>query len=270
VSGPHSRHAVRLARMHVPTSSSVRETLARRWLVASELRILSGRAVEKRRSEFVAGRLAAKTAVARLRGMRITRDVVHTLTANGVNAGQPIAMDASGARMQDVYLSITHSGSVAIAAAATTPIGIDLAPVEPRARSFDEDAFLEGELDGWERLLGASTAEHVRAVGFAAKEAALKWLGVGLRVGLHDIGVSPIALTNSSPNADLGLPTNELAVRVHVRRQDVPPGALDWSEELHGLLVDVGPQVLVSFHGAVGNQIQALSVLCPTLVATPR
>jgi 4'-phosphopantetheinyl transferase EntD len=236
--------------MRVPTSWIVRETLARRWLAARELTMLSRRAVEKRRNEFVAGRLAAKTAAARLRGMPITRDVVHTLVADGENAGQPIAVEASGARMQDVYLSITHSNSVAIAAAATKPIGIDLAPVEPRARSFDEDAFLDGELDGWHQLLGASTAERVRAVAFAAKEAALKWLGVGLRVGLHDIRVSPTALTSSSPSADLGLSTTELTVRMQMRCPDSPAGSLAWrNDELHGLMIDVGQQVLVTLAG---------------------
>ena len=245
-----SRGEVRLARTPVPASPLVRDALARRWLAEQELQLLSRRAIEKRRNEFVSGRLAAKTATARLRAMPVGRDVVHTLVAQGTDAGRPIAVAASGIRMHTVHLSITHSEDLAIAAAATRPIGIDLTPVQALRGAFDEDVFREGELDGWRQVLRASAADRVRAVGFAAKEAALKWLGVGLRASLHDIMVSPSGLGDPTPCADLGLWTRELTALVQHRGSTAGAGATEWrSETLHGLLVDIGEQVLVGLGG---------------------
>lgn len=246
----HARYDVRLASIPVPTLPVVREALAQRWLAPREQSLLSRRAVEKRRNEFVAGRIAAKTAAARLRGMPLTRDVAHTIVEEGETAGQPIAVDPSGIRIQAVHLSITHSQGVAIAAAATEPIGIDLAPVAEYTRSFEEAAFLDGELDCWDQVLGGSKSEPVRAVGFAAKEAALKWLGVGLRAGLHEVRVSPTALTEPSACVDLAVSTRGLTARVQCRLPDRRAGGLAWwSVELHGAVGELGEQVLVILGG---------------------
>ena len=241
---------MRLARVPVPTSVRVREALARRWLAERELTLLPPRSVEKRRCEFVAGRLAAKAAGARLRGVRPARDAFYTIVADGECAGRPIAVDAARAPIPAAHLSITHSAGVAVAAAAVTPVGVDLTPAEPCARSFDEEAFLDGELDAWQRLLGASPPARTRAAAFAAKEAALKWLGVGLRAALHDVRVTPSALGDARECADLCARARPLTVRVHVRRPLPGAGVRPWwSEELHGLVSDVGRQVLVGLAG---------------------
>ena len=239
---------IRLASVPVPISPGVRDALVCRWLAPRELRLLSPLAVEKRSCEFVAGRLAAKTAVARLRGMPIARDVVHTLVADGAMSGQPIAADTSGRRMTGIHLTITHSDGMAIAAAAMEPIGIDLAPVEMRTRAFEDDVFVEGELDGWRRVLGASAPARVQAVAFAAKEAALKWLGVGLRLSLHDIRVTPISWTGSSRCADLGVPMLWLTVRLQAGRPAAAHVRCD-SVELFAAVADVGRQTMVTLCG---------------------
>ena len=242
---------VRLACVPVPRSSGVREALARRWLADREIAHLSTRAVEKRRCEFVGGRVAAKVAAARLRGVSLARDAVQTHVAVDECAGRPIAVDRAGVPIPGVYLSITHSHGVAIAAAATAPIGIDLTPVEPRPRAFDEEAFLAHELESWQRLLGASPAERACSLAFAAKEAALKWLGVGLRVGLHAVKVTPRVWGDAMFCADLRVPVRRLSAQVHVRDGAPSAGTSSWRVgELHGLVAELGEQMFISLGSA--------------------
>jgi phosphopantetheinyl transferase (holo-ACP synthase) len=150
--------------------------------------------------------------------------------------------------MPGVHLSITHSDGVAIATAARAPIGIDLTPVELRPRPFDDEAFLDHELDDWLRLLGASAPERLRSIAFAAKEAALKWLGTGLRAALHDVRVTPTMLGTAEPCADLRAPVRRVEAELHVRESASPGGdSRRRTRTLHGVVSDLGAQAFVGF-----------------------
>lgn len=139
----------------------------------------------KRRAEFCAGRSAARLAVAGLEP-QLTRFDVLALTS-GLDAGRPVLHPPS-----DIALSISHAGNWAVAGAARgEPLGLDFEhlPLEVSS-AFANEAFSPGELEVW----ASQTADAV-PVAWAAKEAALKWLGVGLRAALQRVRVTPHQLT---------------------------------------------------------------------------
>lgn len=139
---------------------------------------------EKRRAEFLAGRVAAHDAARAFAAEPF--EVVAQV--GGEDDGRPVMAPANG-----VSVSISHSSGVAVAAASQgTALGIDLesASLAPDA-SFAREAFADGELEGW----GGAPLElrgAVLALAWAAKEAALKVWGVGLRAPLGLVAVRPI------------------------------------------------------------------------------
>jgi len=235
--------AIRFATVPVPTHPSVRAALSRRWLTREELSVCPARAVEKRRAEFVAGRIAAKISIARLEGVGAGRDTARILVERGQSAGRPIAI-ANRAERSRTEISITHVDGVAIAGAATTRIGLDLVSVEDRAASFDVEAFAPGELAAWGRALGENHAPAaIRAIAFAAKEAALKWRGTGLRDGLQSVRVAPLEVSDDIGPADLPGLSHRL-VALFSRRSAHDPSR--WREiELFGWVIRLERRVLV-------------------------
>lgn len=161
-----------------------------------ELHDLSARAVDARRATFVAGRRAARMALSRRWGglpsqVRIEPDPW----------GRPIVR---GAR-EPTHLSITHAGGWALAAVSDAPLGIDLVEHEALPVSMAEDVFTAQELPAWKRVVSDRALSWCLA--FAAKEAALKWLGVGMNVPLLSVWVVPRVLSRSPPfsgTADVG------------------------------------------------------------------
>lgn len=138
----------------------------------------------KRRSEWLAGRRAARRALLRL-APGLTASI--QARAAGQDAGRPVLEPPCG-----IALSISHSGPLAVAAAARgAPLGVDLEQVAPRGAAFAEEAFAEGELDGYRALPGG--LDPVTAA-WALKEAVLKAWGLGLRAPLQRVKVRPAAL----------------------------------------------------------------------------
>lgn len=89
-----------------------------------------------RRAQFLAGRLAARRALARL--------------LEGTSSSQPeILQDATGAPFVVAYpsvrVSITHSNDIALAVAAHVPVGVDLEADEPRPAGFSRLFFSPAE-----------------------------------------------------------------------------------------------------------------------------
>src|SRR5438067_656363 len=123
---------MRFAAVAVPNEASSCAALAERWLCAEETAFCSPRAVEKRRAEFTAGRVAAKVAVSRLRGTVPSDDGPRIAVETGETSGRPLVVDRLGVPLAGVALSITHSNRVAIAAAGQARLGIDLVPIEHR------------------------------------------------------------------------------------------------------------------------------------------
>lgn len=139
--------------------------------------------------QFVAGRLAARRALASL---GLEAEVLRT-PAGAEDAGRPFV---AGLGAPPVAISLTHSGTLACAAVAegTQPLGIDLeAEALEAAPSFLEEAFAPGELDGF-RPFEAWGLDPLRAA-WTLKEAVLKVWGVGLRVPLTRLQLQPVDLT---------------------------------------------------------------------------
>lgn len=137
--------------------------------------------VDKRRREWLAGRLAVKVLVQDLaREAGLATLPLDLLTAVSEQA-PPRLVAAAGldpkaaAFLAGLHLSLAHAGGMAVATAARQPVGIDIEPVKPLAAGVAE-RFLtpreRGEVPGPDQL-----------ALWTAKEAAAKALGVGFGVG---------------------------------------------------------------------------------------
>jgi 4'-phosphopantetheinyl transferase EntD len=215
---------MRFVSVPVPTHARSRAALAARWLTPEEEALCPRRAVEKRRAEFTAGRIAAKLAVSRLRGASPTDPESWIGVAEGHASGRPIVVNRSGSPVADVALSITHSDGVAIAAAAREGLGIDLVPIEDRGGAFGAEAFAPGEVEAWSRWMPAGeNVAFAQSIAFGAKEAVLKWLGVGLRMSLRQLVVRPAQAARAIHCHDLQ--TLALGLRLDVAFGDDAQGS---------------------------------------------
>lgn len=180
-----------LAMVPVPAAPSAREAWERAHLSPAEAALLGDRAAEKRRAEFVAGRLAAKAAAALLLGPPWTREDV-TILRDGAGPTGPPRVALARADRPGIDASISHADRLAVAAASRCAVGVDLVAVEDHGPAFETDAFAAGELEGWRSFLGATGSRLTPvAIGFGAKEAALKWARTGLTVALQEVSVRP-------------------------------------------------------------------------------
>lgn len=136
-----------------------------------EVKVLSSFRIEKRRAEWLAGRLAAKALLAEYTGkppaeLEIESDLL----------GRP---SCGGA-----LLSISHSGGWAVAAfkPGSSFLGLDLEKIEDRHPAWYSDYFHPAELPE------PDASEGTRL--WAVKEAAMKALGLGLMADPIDIRVA--------------------------------------------------------------------------------
>lgn len=144
-----------------------------------ELDRLSPRAVPARRSSFLAGRWAARRAL-RARWGTLPEE----LRIDADDHGRPVVPGA--------HVSITHAEGWAIAGASGARLGLDLVAIEDLPAAMRDDAFAPGELETLARALDrASEPRFVMCLGFAVKEAALKWLGSGMALPLPSVRVTP-------------------------------------------------------------------------------
>jgi len=160
-----------------------------RWLHPIEREAAARLSIAKRRAEYLAGRVAAKRALAALVGGE--PGALAIVPSEGARAGAPIVRGAGGQRLP-IALSISHAAGAAIACASDEPgeAGIDLEAVERRHPAFVEESFTDGELRAFAAALGLA-GDDPRAVtaAWCAKEALLKRAGCGLRAPLHDHAV---------------------------------------------------------------------------------
>ena len=149
------------------------------WLSEDELDELRFRGTPKRIDDRIAGRIAAKRAVAGLLGA----DPMEMRVSN-LESGEPV-VHVSG--QPGPRISISHSGGRAVALASSVErVGIDLEQIEER-----HPAFLEEWFSSDERLLLGGDAELI-TTAWAAKEAVLKALGRGMALDPRQIEVRAI------------------------------------------------------------------------------
>ncbi len=216
---------------------------------------LPERASAKRRAEFAAGRFAARAALAQLLGRRSCLHCQGPILPEP-GTGRPRLERAAGP-CSALHLSITHADGLALAAAADAAIGVDLVTVEPLESSFAREAFVPGELAGWASWLGmAAEAPFPAAVAFAAKEAASKWLGVGLTVPLLGFRVEPVGCRRVDRVCGLPVPADAFRAAL------VP--AQGRARVLEAWLARLGGQAMValSSHETVSSESQGHARAC--------
>lgn len=161
------------------------------WLTQAERGVLEGLRIEKRRTDWLLGRWAAKAAVGAVAGS----DVGDVEILAGSD-GKPLARFTGDSPPEGpVSVSISHAGGVgfATAQAGSGSLGCDVEVVAPRSEAFVADYFTRAE-----REMVAACPEGDRAwlanLVWSAKEAALKALGEGLRLDTRVVEVAPPAL----------------------------------------------------------------------------
>lgn len=140
------------------------------FLSTSEKVFLSTLKLEKRRNEWLAGRYAAKKAIAEkvdlpMRDLQIDYDNFHRPVCSGLP------------------LSITHSNGYAAAAIGKNFLGIDIEKVRKYSASLIQDFLTSHELS-------IASSDEAITCAWTRKEAVLKALGLGLTVPLKNIDVS--------------------------------------------------------------------------------
>ncbi|HSP79011.1 MAG TPA: 4'-phosphopantetheinyl transferase superfamily protein, partial [Myxococcaceae bacterium] len=138
---------------------------------------------DKRRQEYVAGRVAAHRALALLApGLRAEVAVRTT----GPDAGRPLLWPPHG-----LALSLSHCAGLAVAALSPGgPLGVDLERTVEASPAFLEEAFAPGEREGY--LAPCASRMDATTAAWAMKEAVLKVWGVGLRAPLQRVAVRPL------------------------------------------------------------------------------
>lgn len=202
---------------HAETESELEE----QWctLHPRERAALSPTARGARRRDYVAGRRAATLAAT---SFGVTPPVFVLGRTGPPRRGQPeIWREHEGdvVRVETATISISHAAMVAVAAVHSQPVGIDLVEVQEFEPGFTAEVFVPGEHERWRRFLPEATEPEVTAIAFAAKEAALKIVGEGLRVPLLEVEVQPCAPIDDGRDAratllQQGVPPRTFSMRV--------------------------------------------------------
>ncbi len=156
--------------------------------------------IEKRKGDFLGGRLAGKDAVRNImQKMRPINDTLADLSHRDfdirrMDSGEPVLFIDD--RITEIHISITHSGETALSITGSKKdfrgIGIDMEKIERRDDSFMEIAFtgeellrLAGTKDDGEKWDICSTARY-----WTIKEAVMKSIASGLNLNLKDIMIN--------------------------------------------------------------------------------
>jgi malonyl CoA-acyl carrier protein transacylase len=159
-----------------------------RYLSVSEQALFKNLKSQKRKREWLAGRVAAKSLIREAKfyheGAIVPYQAIE-IVANDLGAPEIRIVGDLGPQLQ---VSISHSAGVAAAmlsSSAKLIPGIDVEQIETRDASFAQTYFVESE-----QTLAKADPDKVLTLLWAIKEAVLKALGIGARVDLRDIVVS--------------------------------------------------------------------------------
>ncbi len=153
-------------------------------LSRAELRIVRGFAADKRRIDWLAGRIATK----RLMSWCLAQEGVYlkmpSIEVFNRQDGSPYVRLPTGEEFARYPFSLSHSkaGGVTAVAQPGFRIGVDLETIEPREKSFLQTMAHDTE---WDLTMETDPAEQTRL--WTLKEAVSKLLGLGLSVGFWDI-----------------------------------------------------------------------------------
>jgi 4'-phosphopantetheinyl transferase len=157
------------------------------WLAPEERERLAALRFAKRRAEWQLGRYAAKRL---LQALLPGSPPLATIIVRAASDGAPEALVRE--RPAPLVLSLSHSGTRALGAAAPAPLrlGCDIERIEPRSEAFVADYLTSAE-QAW--VASVSEAEGVRLVNmiWSAKESTLKALRTGLRMDTRRVEVAP-------------------------------------------------------------------------------
>jgi phosphopantetheinyl transferase len=191
---------------------------ARVTLSPAELRQFRAlEAPDKRKSEWLFGRLAAKDAVRHLwKRLHRQRFVPADLEVEPDQHGRPVVRPIGFPRPAGFpQVSVSHTEGVIVGAASCEgPIGIDIERVVPREESFEKIAFDEDE----RRLLDRFT-DRAEAIArfWCAKEAVAKALGRGLVEGPRTL-----AVIEAADDGRLAVRLGAALAEMFPERRDVP------------------------------------------------
>ena len=158
-----------------------------------ELAQYGGMTDDARRKEWLFGRAVAKDAVRTWVKRHYGLDLYPAdVEIDNDEHGAPHAGGRWVSRIGIApQLTLSHKGTVAVAAAGTRALGIDLERIEARDSGFDALVFDETELQLFSRLNGDNRTEWVTRA-WCAKEAASKATGRGLSDGPQAMMVNSI------------------------------------------------------------------------------
>ncbi len=170
---------VRIASVGEAVNGGRQREVLKFYLSEEELKRLDMIRHPKRRAEWTAGRIAAKTAIRQLLNIRkiMPSDIS---IGNGPN-GAPFAQGSCFEETRPPFISISHSADVAVAATSYSPVGID---VELMTISLDShfDDFCDAKELKTVRQAAEFTEKYALTLLWTAKESAVKLPARGKRL----------------------------------------------------------------------------------------
>jgi 4'-phosphopantetheinyl transferase len=194
---------------------------SRSWwprLCSAERQVLGRFSIERRRDDWLLGRLTVKALLGDVitgragvrpaaQGIFIDREPSGAPLARVAPEGPMLAGHRSGAPLP-VAISISHAGGHALggacwldeehAAAASIGLGVDLEQVSSRSQAFVSDFFTDRERD-WCAAADPEQRDVRVNLVWSAKEALLKALGVGLSADTRTVECLPVGALHRSP-----------------------------------------------------------------------
>jgi len=164
-------------------------------LSAAECRFYAGLRFEKRRRDWLGGRLAAKRAVVRLAessGADWRPQSTREVEVLAGTTREPRVYSPGSGIPRRVQVSISHSGQLAGAVACHADagrIGFDLERLESIEPALYRLAFCDSEAEAIESTPAATRVDAAVTL-WTAKEAVSKAIGTGLSICLRDIHLS--------------------------------------------------------------------------------